>query len=1108
MFEKLFHGLGRFTERRGKYIIAVWIILALIFLPFTGLIFQETSYDIAGSVVTSNSMSGKASSILSQEFGSSNNSSSSLDFILIENSSVNSRVVTESVISMQNEILNNTILKRYNVSIDSIYTVERSLLLNFSTSAKGMLSGIYTLNNETRETVIKIYSFVNYSKLYMDAIVRLANETHLNYLMLFNNTRNALLIIYGIPEFYKNVFIYSVEKGMGIQLAELIAYRETINFINSYFSAAGKMPLEYFNNFTYFWNYTITSPSMADPVEYYSIYMTVHNSSFSTMYSGYFIEFWQLLVQNFNEMNYMNDSAIKNFAVDQISSGISSNYSLVQLLPFGVHYFVYTVTGNVNYSSLAIDYASVYFRDLNMSSILGNSYLSDIFRTNDTLNYTVTHISYFYSRNSTIMKFLKDIDVDPLNFVRNAYYSVNLTETSILYASDVLERNFYGNPLTLLNNATLNSYLYRLNNSDVGKLVNSTLLEYNFTTYPVIPSDYIYHKFVSYVGNVSIILINLDRNAPLSTLDIINSTARHYIGKLGPYLIGGEKAIEGQLTDQTNSGMMRALAIGVIAAIAISIAFFRSPVSGLLPILMFGISSDISLGLNAFLYKYILHSQVTFITPTLLLILLLGLTTDYSVYMLSRFRNELKRGNGEAALNTVEWAGHAVFTSGLTVILSYVLLWLTNVPLFSDSGLTNAISITTTLILALTFLPSLMFILGRRIFWPGRIESTGKVSHRIMESVFNFDRKYRKALLVIFIILTLGSLYIYEITPSGMDVFQLVPHESGLNAVEIINKTFRGDSVFQNYVILVFPSPVISNGTYNMNEMNVVTGVEDYLLSTGKISFVYGPTYPFGKYISPDSLDIYNNITRNIYISQINTYIGKDNRTVVIYFQTSMLSWTNGAMDLVNKISSSMGRIVNSSVTWYIGGLAQGLIDANQRTLTAFQSIVPILSVAAFFVLVVQLNSLFTPLRLVLMVIGIVIFSLVIGYLIFYYTFHMPILIFMPMFVFITLLAVGLDYDIFMITRVREEVMKGRDDEEGIRTSLYENGSVIVILGTILIATFLSLYFTSIAIIQEVGVGLALGVLADTLISWMIFIPSVMLIMKKYNWWPSRIGKK
>ncbi|MEM4142365.1 MAG: MMPL family transporter, partial [Thermoplasmata archaeon] len=106
------------------------------------------------------------------------------------------------------------------------------------------------------------------------------------------------------------------------------------------------------------------------------------------------------------------------------------------------------------------------------------------------------------------------------------------------------------------------------------------------------------------------------------------------------------------------------------------------------------------------------------------------------------------------------------------------------------------------------------------------------------------------------------------------------------------------------------------------------------------------------------------------------------------------------------------------------------------------------------------------------------------------------------------LLAVGLDYDIFMITRVREEVINGKEDDEGIRTSLMENGTVIMVLGLILVSTFFSLYFTSIGIIQEVGVGLAMGVLADTLISWMIFIPAVMMIMKKYNWWPSKIGKK
>lgn len=1108
MFEKYFHGLGKTAERRGKYILIIWILLSIIFLPFTGLIFQETSYDIAGSVVTSNTMSGKASTILSSEFGSQDNSSTTLDFILIENASVNSGEITQSIISMQNAILNNTYLKRYNVSIESIYTVEKDLLLNFSKNAKILLSGIYDLNNKTKVAVIEIYSFTEYSKKYMEGIIELENRTYNAYKDLYTSANSSLLIIFGIPEYYKSVFIHVLNMGAGVSVAENIAYSQTLDFVKYYFSTAGKMAVDYFNNFTYFWNYTFASPNQADDVEYYSIYMTVYNSSFSSTYSKSVIPFWQVLVKHFNEKNYYNTSAIRDFAIDEISSNLLSNSTVSSMLPFGTHYFVWSVVNGANFTSTAIYYAEKYFINVNMSDILGTNYFSDILKTEDLLNYTIVHLSDYYSKNITLVDFLNEIYISPIYMVSSAYHYDNLTLLSINECVNALEKNFYGNPLTILNEGTIQSYLYNLKNSEVNKLVNSTILQYNFTTYPVIPSGYIFHKFVSYVGNVSIVLIYLDKNAPLNTLDTINATTRLYIGKIAHYLIGGESAIEGQLTDQTNSGMMRALTVGIIAAIAISIAFFRSPIAGIIPIVMFGISSDISLGLNALIYRYVLNSKVTFITPTLLLILLLGLTTDYSVYMLSRFRNELKKGNGEAAIMTVQWAGHAVFTSGLTVIISYLLLWITDVPLFSDSGLTNALSITITLILALTFLPSLMFILERKIYWPGKIENTGAVTHRVMDAVFRFDKKYRKTLLISFIILTLVSLYVYEITPSGMDVFQLVPHQSGLNAVEIINKTFRGDSVFQNYVILVFPSPVIENGAYNSMEMNTVTSVENYLLSTGKISFVYGPTYPFGTYFSLDSLGNYPNGTRSIYISQINSYIGKDNRTVVIFFQTSMLSWTDAAMDLVQRIGSGMKGILNSSVAWYIGGLAQGLIDANQRTLSAFETIVPVLAVAAFFVLVIQLNSFLTPLRLVLMVIGIVIFSLVISYIIFYYTYHMPILLFMPMFVFITLLAVGLDYDIFMITRVREEVMKGRDDDEGIRTSLMENGSVIMVLGFILVATFLSLYFTSIAIIQEVGVGLALGVLADTLISWMIFIPSVMLIMKKYNWWPSKIGKK
>ena len=105
-------------------------------------------------------------------------------------------------------------------------------------------------------------------------------------------------------------------------------------------------------------------------------------------------------------------------------------------------------------------------------------------------------------------------------------------------------------------------------------------------------------------------------------------------------------------------------------------------------------------------------------------------------------------------------------------------------------------------------------------------------------------------------------------------------------------------------------------------------------------------------------------------------------------------------------------------------------------------------------------------------------------------------------------IAVGLDYDIFMITRVREEVMKGEGLRDAIVTSVTENGGVIMLLGTLLFVTFAALYFSAIPLIQEIGIGVGLGVLIDTFISWPFFIPAVMSIIKKYNWWPSKLQDK
>ena len=73
-------------------------------------------------------------------------------------------------------------------------------------------------------------------------------------------------------------------------------------------------------------------------------------------------------------------------------------------------------------------------------------------------------------------------------------------------------------------------------------------------------------------------------------------------------------------------------------------------------------------------------------------------------------------------------------------------------------------------------------------------------------------------------------------------------------------------------------------------------------------------------------------------------------------------------------------------------------------------------------------------------------------------------------------------------------------------TSVTENGSVIMLLGTLLFVTFAALYFSAIPLIQEIGIGVGLGVLIDTFISWPLFIPAIMRIIRKYNWWPSKLS--
>ena len=169
--------------------------------------------------------------------------------------------------------------------------------------------------------------------------------------------------------------------------------------------------------------------------------------------------------------------------------------------------------------------------------------------------------------------------------------------------------------------------------------------------------------------------------------------------------------------------------------------------------------------------------------------------------------------------------------------------------------------------------------------------------------------------------------------------------------------------------------------------------------------------------------------------------------------------------------------------------------------------VVAILAAAVYIILFIQLRSAFTPIRLIATILCSVVFALALISIIFYGILNLPILDFAPLFVVVTMLGVGIDYDIFFLTRIREEVLNGKSDNEAIVTAIDKVWVTILGLGLVLATVFGSLMITGIAILQEIALAVAGAIFIDVTVVILLFVPSLMGLAQKWNWWPSKLSR-
>lgn len=523
------------------------------------------------------------------------------------------------------------------------------------------------------------------------------------------------------------------------------------------------------------------------------------------------------------------------------------------------------------------------------------------------------------------------------------------------------------------------------------------------------------------------------------------------------------------------------LLVALIAVFIILLIVYRSIFLPILVLLnaMFALC-------GAILLVYILAShnviKLNGESQGILSILVIGAATDYSLLMISRFREAL--GHTESKWHAIKeaykYSIEPIAASAATVILALLCLLFSDLNSNRSLGPIAALGIGFAFLSAISLLPAILIIFGRTAFWPFKpklhplssemkykqiktgIEDRTGLWRKVPEFV---ARRYRVIWIVLVIVLLGFSLGLTQLKANGVSQAATILGKS--NAV-------AGQSVQSAHFPAGSGSPVEIVVPLNQSD-NVLKTIKN---TPGIISAGY--------YFEGNS-----NIPAEV------------NDKVLI---NATLAYDSDSQAAQNVVSTLRTKLVNSQAL--VGGTTAINLDTNNTAKSDLHKIIPIVLIVILIILIILLRALVAPIILVLSVILSFAASLGVAALVFNHLFHYPGAdASVPLFGFIFLVALGIDYNIFLMSRVREETKK-IGTRPGILRGLSLTGGVITSAGIVLAATFAALAVIPILFLVQIAFIVSFGVLLDSILVRSLLVPAVTFDISKIIWWPSRLSRK
>jgi putative drug exporter of the RND superfamily len=527
----------------------------------------------------------------------------------------------------------------------------------------------------------------------------------------------------------------------------------------------------------------------------------------------------------------------------------------------------------------------------------------------------------------------------------------------------------------------------------------------------------------------------------------------------------------GNVSDQAEAfenidGALLFAALGVV--ILILLFTYRSPILWLFPVLCAVVAMSCAQGVIYLLAKYgdlTVNAQ----SRSILTVLVLGAGTDYALLLVARYREELRRHHDrhEAMAEALHRAGPAIIASASTVIVGMLCLLVAEMNSTQSLGPVLAIGIGVVLLAMISLLPALLVIMGRWIFWPVKpTEGSHEPTSTGIWAKIGWAISHRPQTVWIGTAAALGVLALGNVT---LDATGLTSEEQFTGTPDSI----KGERVIAEH----FDSEA-------SNQLQIVTNADAADRVVDEVRGVEG--------VDPNPQAVF--------------VAGTQDGTTLVLAAITDSAYSDAAYDTVQRVRDVVHDIPGADAL--VGGNAAVNWDVQEASRHDNTVVIPLVLIMVFLILVALLRAIVAPILLIATVV--LSFGAALGFsaLMFEYVFDVSHAdSSLPLFVFVFLVALGIDYNIFLMTRVREEAQR-EGSRRGALIGLAATGGVITSAGLVLAGTFGTLATLPLTFTLQIGFAVAFGVILDTLIVRSILVTALNLDLGRHMWWPAKISRR